>query len=162
MTSAREYTNGARGNAGPPQVPSIPLTEESAARIAGDTSIGGLVRDATAHLSTLVRAEVELARAEIASEIKKGVRGSVFFMIALTILLFSLFFLFMTIGYFFYDVFRWPLSVAFGVDFLLMLVVAGIFALLGYRKVRKIQAPERTLEEARETMATLRHRGEGH
>ncbi|MFC6088124.1 phage holin family protein [Saccharothrix lopnurensis] len=156
MTSARENTNGS----GLPPVPSIPLTAESPATIAHETSIGGLVRDATAHLSTLVRAEVELAKSEVAGEIKKGVKGSVYFIVALTVLLFSSFFAFMALAFFFTDVFDWPTSFSFLVTFLLMLLVAGGFAFLGVRKVRKLRAPQRTIDSARDTVAAIRHRGE--
>ncbi|WP_158848105.1 phage holin family protein [Saccharothrix deserti] len=157
MTSARENTNGS----GLPPVPSIPLTAESAAKIAEETSIGGLVRDATAHLSTLVRAEVELAKSEVAGEIKKGVKGSVYFIVALTVLLFSTFFAFMALGFFFSDVFGWAVSFSFLITFLLMLATAGFFAFLGYRKVKKLRAPQRTIDSARDTVAALTHRGEG-
>lgn len=159
MTSSRETTNGSRGTDGLPPVPSIPLTAENAATIAEETSIGGLVRDATAHLSTLVRAEVELAKSEVTKEIKKGVKGSVYFIVALTILLFSLFFLFLTIGYALYDLFGWPLSLSFLTVFVVMLLSVGGFAFLGYRKVRKLRAPEKTIESAKDIVATLRHRG---
>jgi uncharacterized membrane protein YqjE len=160
VTSSRENTNGSRGTNGLPPVPSIPLTAENAAKIAEETSIGGLVRDATAHLSTLVRAEVELAKAEVTKEIKKGVRGSVYFIIALTVLLFSLFFLFLTIGYALYDIFGWPLSLSFLTVFGVMLLTVGAFTFLGIRKVRRLRAPERTIESAKDIVATLRHRGE--
>ncbi|MBM7811892.1 hypothetical protein JOE68_002757 [Saccharothrix algeriensis] len=155
MTTARENTNGS----GLPPVPSIPLTAESAAKIAEETSIGGLVRDATAHLSTLVRAEVELAKSEIAGEVRKGVKGSVYFIVALTVLLFSSFFFFL-FGAELLDVWlpRWA---AFLIVFGLMLVAAAGFALLGYRKVRKLRAPRRTIDSARDTVAVLRHRGDG-
>jgi uncharacterized membrane protein YqjE len=160
VTSSRENTNGSRGTDGLPPVPSIPLTAENAAKIAEETSIGGLVRDATAHLSTLVRAEVELAKAEVTKEIKKGVKGSVYFIIALTVLLFSLFFLFLTIGYALYDIFGWPLSLSFLTVFGVMLLTVGAFTFLGIRKVRRLRAPERTIESAKDIVATLRHRGE--
>ena len=162
MTSSRENTNGSRGTDGLPPVPSIPLTAENAAKIAEETSIGGLVRDATAHLSTLVRAEVELAKSEVTKEIKKGVKGSVYFIVALTILLFSLFFFFLTIAFALYDIFGWPASLSLLTVFVLMLLTVGAFAFLGYRKVRKLHAPERTIESAKDIVATLRHRGEAH
>ncbi|MFI9008931.1 phage holin family protein [Actinosynnema sp. NPDC053489] len=154
MTSARENTNGS----GLPPVPSIPLTAESAAKIAEETSIGGLVRDATAHLSTLVRAEVELAKSEVAGEVKKGLKGSVYFIVALTVLLFSSFFFFF-FGAELLDVWlpRWS---AFLIVFGLMLLTAGLFALLGVRKLKKLRAPQRTIDSARDTVAALRHRGE--
>ncbi len=81
----------------PPVLPSIPLAPEPV-REPGEQSIGELVREATTHVSTLVRAEVELARAEVTAEVKKGLQGSIYFVVALTILLFSLFFLFFALG----------------------------------------------------------------
>ncbi|ONI82676.1 hypothetical protein ALI22I_37480 [Saccharothrix sp. ALI-22-I] len=154
MTSARENTNGS----GLPPVPSIPLTAESAAKIAEETSIGGLVRDATSHLSTLVRAEVELAKSEVAGEIKKGVKGSVYFIVALTVALFSSFFLFFFVAELL-DLWL-PRAAAFAIVFGLMLVTAGVFVLLGYRKMKKLRAPQRTIDSARDTVAALRGRGE--
>ena len=52
----------------PPVLPSIPLAPEPV-KPASEQSIGELVKDATQHLSTLVRAEMELARAEFTSEV---------------------------------------------------------------------------------------------
>ncbi len=155
VTSARENTNGS----GLPPVPSIPLTAESAERIAEETSLGGLVRDATAHLSTLVRAEVELAKSEIAGEVKKGLKGSVYFIIALTVLLFSSFFFF----FFGAELLAvWlPRWAAFLIVFGLMLLTTIGFAFLGYRKVKKLRAPVRTIESAKDTVAALTHRGDG-
>ena len=81
----------------PPVLPSIPLAPEPAVP-ASEQSIGTLVREATAQVSTLVRAEVELARAEVTAEVKKGLQGSIFFVVALVVALFSLFFLFFALG----------------------------------------------------------------
>jgi uncharacterized membrane protein YqjE len=147
------------GNGVPNTISSIPLTDVDA-RTPGSASIGNLVKDATTQVSTLVRAEVALAKAEVTGEIKKGLQGSVFFIVALTVLLFSLFFLFLTIGYALYDIFGWPLSLSFLTVFVVMLLATGAFGFLGYRKVRKLKKPERTIESAREIVDTLRHRGE--
>lgn len=154
--------NASDNGSGRAAVPSIPLSEDrpGATGNFGDDSqsIGSLVRDATAHLSTLVRAEVELAKSEVTSEIKKGIKGSVFFVVALTVLLFSLFFLFFTLAEGLADLglYRWA---AFGIVFLLMLAVAGFAGFLGYRKVRKIHAPERTISTTKDTVAALKSRG---
>ena len=53
----------------PPVLPSIPLAPEPVKPLS-EQSIGNLVKEATAHVSTLVRAEVELARAEVTAEVK--------------------------------------------------------------------------------------------
>ena len=74
-------TNRDRKDGVPDTVTSIPLADPHA--VPENASIGELVKDATAQVSTLVRAEVELARAEITRDVKKGLTGSVFFIIAL-------------------------------------------------------------------------------
>ncbi|NYI81764.1 putative membrane protein YqjE [Saccharopolyspora hordei] len=158
MNSAQKSTNGSRDGAGWTAVTSIPLSEEGTAP--DGQSIGSLVRDATTHLSTLVRSEVELAKTELAGEVKKAVKGSVYFVLALTVLAFSMFFLFFTLaeGLAQLGLWRWA---SFGIVFLLMLVVAGLFALLGYRRVRKIRAPKRTIDSLKETsQLTKRHKDE--
>jgi hypothetical protein len=124
---------------------------------AAEKSIGTLVGEATQHVSTLVRAEVELARAEITAEVKKGLQGSIFFVVALTILLFSLFFLFFALG----ELLSLWLNraAAFGIVFVVMLLAAGLFGLLGYLRVRRIRKPERTITTLRESAQVLTQRG---
>jgi hypothetical protein len=154
VTSARDNSNGD----GLPRLPSIPLSDDRAIEASGNQSIGHLVKDATAQLSTLVRAEVELAKSELAKEVKKGLVGSVFFIIALMVLLYSSFFFF----FFLADLLdiwlaRWAASlIVFGG----MLLFAAFAAFLGYRKVRKIRGPQRTIDTLKDTAAALSHRGE--
>jgi uncharacterized membrane protein YqjE len=140
----------------PPVLPSIPLSKEPAPG-SGEQSIGALVRDVTTHVSTLIRSEVELAKAEVTTEVKKGVQGSVFFIVALVIALFSLFFFFFAIG----ELLSIWLNraAAFGIVFGIMLVAAGLAALIGYLRVKKIRKPERTISSLKETAEVLQHRG---
>jgi hypothetical protein len=137
-------------------LPSIPLAPEPV-KTPGEQSIGALVRDATAQVSTLVRAEVELARAEVTAEVKKGLLGSVFFIVALVIVLFSLFFAFFALG----ELLALWLNraAAFGIVFGLMLLAAGLFGALGFLRVRKIRKPERTISTLRESAQVLASRG---
>jgi hypothetical protein len=153
------HANGDRNGSGLPRVPSIPLADDRAFAEAGDQSIGNLVKDATTHLSTLVRAEVELAKSEVTGEIKKGLKGSIFFIVALTVLLYSSFFLFFALAELLADI-GLVRSAAFGIVFGLMLLIAGLFGFLGYRKVRAIRAPQRTISSMKDTAAALTHRGE--
>jgi hypothetical protein len=140
----------------PPVLPSIPLASETA-RPAGEQTIGGLVRDVSTQLSNLVRAEVELAKAEVTAEVRKGVTGSVFFAVAAAIGLFSLFFFFFALAELLsLWLLRW---VAFAIVFVLMVLGAALFGFLGYRKVQKIRKPERTIESLRESADMLQHLG---
>ena len=161
MTSAQNG-NGDHVRAGLPRVPSIPLSEDRLDAAGGeDQSIGALVRDATLHLSTLVRAEVELAKGEIAGEVRKGVKGSIFFIVALTILMFGSFFFFFALAELLADIGLYR-SAAFGIVFALMVVFAGFFGLLGYRRVRTIKGPRRTITTVRDTASVLRPHGGAH
>jgi uncharacterized membrane protein YqjE len=149
----------ARPNSGadiPPVLPSIPLAPEPV-KAPGEQSIGELVKEATAHVSTLVRAEVELARAEVTAEVKKGLQGSIFFVAALVVLLFSLFFFFLAVG----EILAiWlPRWAAFSIVFGIMLLAAGLAGFLGYLRVRRIRKPERTIASLKDTAQVLSTRG---
>jgi uncharacterized membrane protein YqjE len=140
-----------RRNGVPATVTSIPLVDPHAAK--ADPSIGDLVKDATAQVSTLVRAEVELAKAEITRDVKKGLTGSVYFILALVVLFYSTFFFFFFLGELL-DLWlvKWA---AYLIVFGLMVVVTALFALLGYLKVRRIRGPQQTIESVKETREAL-------
>jgi len=55
-------------------VPAVPLSPVELPQLA-DASLGELVREAATHFSTLFRSEVELAKAEVTREVRKGVTG---------------------------------------------------------------------------------------
>jgi uncharacterized membrane protein YqjE len=151
VTSAQHDTTD-----GLPPVRAIPLTEDDPAKDAANQSIGGLVRDATAHLSTLIRAEVELARSEITAEVKKGLQGSVFFLVALTLALLTMPFLLVTIALI---ISIWlPQSAGFGIVTAAMVVSAGLLGLLGWRRVRRIRGPRQTISSVKDTAAALKRR----
>ena len=80
-------------------------------------------------MSTLVRAEVELAKAEITRDVKKGLTGSVFFILALVVLLYSTFFMFFFLAELL-DTWLWRWA-AFLIVFVLMLVVTAVFGTAG-------------------------------
>ncbi len=126
---------------------SIPLHDaDSIGR--GDASIGTLVKNASTHVSTLLRSELELAKTEVTEQVKKAATGSGFFVAALFLLLSS----------FFPFVFMWAklISMWFGtktwdwmgflIVFVVLVVLAALFGLLGYRKIKKIRKPQRTID----------------
>lgn len=129
----------------------IPLVAEQDVDRAA--SLGSLVKDATTQVSTLVRAEIELAKTEITQSVKQGLVGAVFFIVAGVIGLFSLFFFWFMIG----EILAiWlPRWAAFTIVFVLMLVMAGLLALLGLKKIKKIKKPEATIQSLDETKKSL-------
>lgn len=144
-------SNGDRKNGVPTTVTSIPLVDPHAPK--ADPSVGDLVKDASTQVSTLVRAEVELAKAEITRDVKKGLTGSVFFIAALVVLFYSTFFLFFFIAELLDNwLARWA---AFLIVFGIMVLVTAVLALLGYLKVRRIRGPRQTIESVKETREAL-------
>ena len=144
-------SNRDRKNGVPASVTSIPLVDPNA--IPSNPSLGDLVREATSQVSTLVRAEVELAKAEVTRDVKKGLTGSVYFILALVVLLYSTFFMFFFLAELLDNwLWRWA---SFLIVFILMLVVTAVFALLGYLKVRRIRGPQETIASVKETTAAL-------
>lgn len=144
-------SNGDRKNGVPATVTSIPLVDPHA--VPADASIGDLVKDATTQVSTLVRAEVELARAEITRDVKKGLTGSIFFVLALVVLFYSTFFFFFFLAELL-DTWLWR-WVAFLIVFGVMVLTTAVLALLGFLKVRRIRGPQQTIESVKETRAAF-------
>jgi uncharacterized membrane protein YqjE len=140
-----------RRNGVPTTVTTIPLVDPHAPK--ADPSIGDLVKDATAQVSTLVRAEVELAKAEITRDVKKGLTGSVYFILALVVLFYSTFFFFFFVAELL-DTWIWRWA-AFLIVFGFMVLATAVFGLLGYLKVRRIRGPQQTIESVKEIPEAL-------
>ena len=125
-----------------PQVNAIPLSDADA-RAKGEGSIGDLVKDASAPISSLVRSEIELAKTEVATSAKKAGIGGGLFAAAAVILAYSSFFLFFTIAEAL-DTFL-PRWLAFLIVFLFMLVLVGVLALVGLKQIKGVKKPEKTI-----------------
>lgn len=144
-------SKGDRKNGVPATVTSIPLVDPHT--VPANASIGELVKDATSQVSTLVRAEVELARAEITRDVKKGLTGSIFFILALVVLFYSTFFFFFFVAELL-DTWLWR-WVAFLIVFAIMVLTTVVLALFGYLKVRRIRGPQQTIESVKETRSAF-------
>lgn len=117
-------------------------------------SIGALVKDATAHLSTLVRSEIELAKLELTASVRQALRGSIFFAAAAAIGLFSLWFFWLMVG----EILsiwlaRWA---AFTIVFGAMLLMAAGLVVLGIGRMKKIRKPEMTISGVQATTEALK------
>ena len=110
-----------------------------------EPSIGTLVQSATADLSTLIRAEVELAKSEIGKSAKKAGIGAGAFGTAGGGIAFSGFFFGIAFAEFltWLGLSRW---ISYLIGWFLLVLLAGLAALIGRRFIKKIEKPERTLE----------------
>ena len=112
---------------------------------AEEPSVGTLVQSAMADISTLVRSEIELAKAEVGKSAKKAGISAGLFGAAGVLAAFAGIYLFVTIAEAL-TALGLPRWVSYGIVTLFLLVLAGILALIGRRMISKIEKPERTLE----------------
>lgn len=120
-----------------------------------EASLGKLVADATESLSTLVRAEIELAKLELRSSVKNVGVGVGFFAAAGVLLVFSLTFGFIALaeGLIAMGLYRW---LGYLIVFGGMLLVIGALVFFGVKKVKRVKAPERTISTSKDTIAYLK------
>ncbi|MEJ7702738.1 MAG: phage holin family protein [Geodermatophilaceae bacterium] len=142
-------------SSGPPPVALSKAAEWTPDPGAAQPSLGELVKDASTHLSTLVRGEIELAKTEITVAAKRGGLGAAFFGTAAVVLVFSLVFLLISLaeGMVQLGLYRW---LSYLIVWLLLVVIAAIAALLGLRAVKKVRKPERTIETLKDSKQLLR------
>ena len=139
--------------------PSNPSGTRSTTR-AEEPSVGALVQSAMADVSTLIRSEIELAKAEVGKSAKKAGIGAGAFGAAAVLLAFSGIFLFVTIAEFltWLGLERW---ISYLIVWLLLVVLAGIAALVGRSSLKKIEKPERTIETLRDLPEVIHREAPG-
>jgi len=123
---------------------------------ATERTLGQLVADATHDISSIMRGEIALAKAEIGADVKKAGAGGAMFAVAGVFSFLALILLLIAAAY--------GLVAAGLAPWLSFLIVAGalllvgtILALVGKRAVTKIKGkPERTIKNAQETIAAIK------
>ena len=121
-----------------------------------ERTLGQLVADATHDISTIMRSEIALAKAEIGADVKKaGVGGAmlaaagVFAFLALILLLIAAAYGLVAGGL--------PPWLSFLIVAGVLLVVGTVLALVGKSTVSKIKGkPERTVKNAQDTIAAIK------
>ncbi|GLW64532.1 hypothetical protein Arub01_27760 [Actinomadura rubrobrunea] len=123
-----------------------------------DKSLGELVALASSNISTLIRAEMDLAKMELKADAKKAALGGTMFAIAgliagVIVILLSIA---AAYGLVALGVWHWAaFLIVAGAYLLLALVLIGI----GYLRIRKIDGARRTRRTLRDDLTMLRRRG---
>jgi hypothetical protein len=120
-----------------------------------DPTIGRLVADATRDISSIVHSEIALAKSELKVSIKNGGTGAGLFGGAAFLAVLAVIMLSVAFAYFLSMTglhLAWCFLIVFGVYVLL----AGAMAFLGIKKVKKVRAPERAINQAQETKTLLK------
>ena len=134
------------------------MTDTSHTRAPGtqpEETLGMLFANASRDLSTLVHSEIALAKAEIRVDVKNAAKGGAMFGAAAYLGVVASILLFITIAL----VLAWlglEAWLAFLIVTVLLLVVAGVLALVGKKAVSKVGPPERTLRTSKDTVAFLK------
>jgi hypothetical protein len=122
--------------------PAVPAAEEP--------TIGRLVADASRDISNLIHNEIALAKSELKVSFKNGGTGAGLFGGAAFLGLLAIIMLSVAFGFFLSMTglhLAWCFLIVFGV----YVLVAGMLAYMGVRKVKKVRAPERAIHQAQET-----------
>lgn len=131
-----------------------PVTED-------EPTIGKLVVDAFDDAGVLVRNIVELAKSELRISAKAGGVGIALFALAGFISLLAIIMISIAFAFFLHMTgldLAWCFLIVFGA----YLLLAGLLALVGYLKIRKVRAPEHTIAQVQEVPRAFKHSEPGH
>jgi uncharacterized membrane protein YqjE len=124
-----------------------------------EPSVGALVQSAMADMSTLIRNEIELAKTEMTRSAKKaGVSIAMFVVAGVMVALAGIYFFIAVAEAIALALPRWA---AFGIVTVALVLVAAMAGLVGYRMIKKIEKPERTMESLRELPEVMRREAPG-
>lgn len=122
-----------------------------------DPTIGRLVTDASRDISTLISKEIELAKSELKVSVKAGGIGIGLFAAAGFLAVLAVIMLSVAIAYFI----NWngaglSLHWAFLIVFGFYLLLAGLLAFVGVKKVKQVGPPEGAIRQGKEIPAALK------
>ena len=120
-----------------------------------DPTIGKLVADASRDISSLLRNEIALAKSELKVSVKNGGTGLGLFGAAAFLGVMALIMLSVAFAYLISMTglhLAWCFLIVFGA----YLLLAGLLAFAGVKKVKKVRAPERAIHQAQETTTILK------
>ena len=127
---------------------------------ADEPTIGRLVTDAQRDLRTLISKEIELAKSELKVSITAGGVGLGLFAAAGFVLVLAVIMFSVAIAYLIHwngdglDL-HWAFLIVFG----FYLLVAMLMVFVGVRKMKKVKAPEKAMQQGREIPKALRGKG---
>lgn len=124
-----------------------------------DPTIGRLVHDASRDISTLISKEIQLAKSELKVSVRNGGTGLGLFAGAALLGVLAVIMLSVALAY----LIHWngsglDLHWAFLIVTAFYLLLAGLLAFVGVRKVKKVKGPEKAIKQAQQTKNALTHR----
>lgn len=122
-----------------------------------DPTIGRLVSDASRDISGLISQEIALAKSELKVSVKQGGLGIGLFAAAGFVAVLAIIMLSVAMAYFIH----WngsglSLHWAFLIVFVFYLLIAGLLAFVGIRKVKQVRGPEKAMRQGKEIPRALK------
>ena len=122
-----------------------------------EPTIGRLVTDASRDISTLIHSEIQLAKSELKVSVKNGGTGLGLFAAAGFLAVLAIIMLSVAFAYLIHWngdglALQWAFLIVFGC----YLLLAGLLAFLGIRKVKKVRAPERAIAQGKQIPRALK------
>jgi Putative Actinobacterial Holin-X, holin superfamily III len=129
--------------------------------MAEERTLGQLVAQASDDLTGLVRAEIALAKAELRADAKNAATGGGLFGAAGYLGVLASVTLVITVAYALVAAGLKP-WLAFLIVSVVLLLIAGILALIGRARLRRLKPPERTIRTTKEAIAAVKpgHNGQ--
>ncbi len=123
--------------------------------VTDDPTIGKLVVDASRDISSLIHSEIALAKSELRVSVKAGGISIGLFLAAAFLALLSIIMLSIALAYFVHMTgldLAWCFLIVFGA----YVAMAGLLGFVGSRKIKQVKAPERAIEQAKESRSLLK------
>lgn len=120
-----------------------------------ERTLGQLVADASRDVSEIFRAEIALAKAEISENVKNGAMAGGLFGVAGYLAMLASITAVIAVGYALTEAGLRPWA-AFLIVTGVLLLIAGLLALIGRSRAKRIGPPKRVIHSARTTIAAVR------
>ncbi|WP_152361162.1 phage holin family protein [Microlunatus speluncae] len=117
-----------------------------------EPAVGDIVKNISEDVKVLIQGEVELAKRELSESAKRGGIGAGMFGAAGYFAINAVTLLYFAAAFGLWALTGWHLAACFLIVAGVLLVIAGVLALLGYLSIKKIKAPEATITEANKTI----------
>jgi hypothetical protein len=127
------------------------------ARNDGRQHLGEMLSEVTHDLSTLLKDQVALTKAELKTSAQTVAKSSALLLIAAFFGLLAVIFLLVTLAY---VLAIWlPVSAGFGIVALLLLIITVVAGLVGKKQLEAVQTPEKSVAQFQKTKEVLSHPG---
>jgi hypothetical protein len=137
---------------------STPLNQTPEPNQTPERSLGQLVADASADLSSIMRSEIELVKVEVKNDVSQAGKGAGMFAGAAVLGLYG-FGLLLLAGAWGLVAAGLPVWLGLLIVAVLLFVIAAVLALIGKKAMAKVKGkPEKTIENARQAVQAVKPR----